>query len=331
MQTTGFGLAVASLLAVACGGGASGSKSTTPQGKQAGGIAAAGLPYKILRARGGGEVEESQFLSEVRAARAVCLGESHSNPHHHWVQLQLVDRGAAPGKPHALGMEMFQVPFQGVLDDYGARRIDEGEFLSRSGWKDRWGFDYQLYKPIIDLAVERDMALLALNAPKELTKKLARGGMESLTDAERARLPEMKLDDATHRAWFKAQMGAHPHGHGHGDSHGKDEELSPEERAKAEAKAKKMAERIYSAQVLWDESMAENAARWLDSNAEGRLFILAGNGHCHDSAIVGRLKRRGIGSVISVQPIIDDGEGNVAQLLAAPNADFLVVMRPPDG
>jgi uncharacterized iron-regulated protein len=265
-------------------------------------------------------------LAKIKAARAVCLGESHSNPHHHWVQLQIVDKGGHGGKL-ALGMEMFQVPFQGVLDDYRARRIDDGELLSRSDWKNRWGFDYDLYRPIIELAVDRDMALLALNAPKELTKKLARSGVESLSVDERARLPEMKLDNARHRAWFDAQMGAHPHGHGH--SHGKDKDLRPEEKAKAEQAAKNKAEWIYSAQVLWDESMAENAARWLQENPDGRVFILAGNGHCHDSGVVARLKRRGISSAISVQPIIDDGEGNVARLLASPNTDFLVVMRLP--
>ena len=65
------------------------------------------------------------------------------------------------------------------------------------------------------------------------------------------------------------------------------------------------AERIYTVQVLWDETMADGGAKWLAANPRGHLVILAGNGHCHDSAIVGRIKRRGVTDVVSVRPVID--------------------------
>ena len=86
------------------------------------------------------------------------------------------------------------------------------------------------------------------------------------------------------------------------------------------------AERIYAAQVLWDETMAEGASRWLTGGVNRHIVILAGNGHCHESAIVRRLKRRGVKSAVSVRPIVDDGEGNVAALLAEPENDYLFVM-----
>ena len=59
-------------------------------------------------------------------------------------------------------------------------------------------------------------------------------------------------------------------------------------------------------------------------------MILAGNGHCHDSAIVNRIKRRGIADVVSVRTVIDDGQGGVAEALAKPMNDFLVVLDMPD-
>jgi hypothetical protein len=88
------------------------------------------------------------------------------------------------------------------------------------------------------------------------------------------------------------------------------------------------AERIYTVQVLWDETMADGGARWLAANPRGRLVILAGNGHCHDSAIVGRLKRRGVTDAISVRPVLDT-EGNVAEVLAKPMNDFVLVLQLP--
>jgi hypothetical protein len=61
------------------------------------------------------------------------------------------------------------------------------------------------------------------------------------------------------------------------------------------------------------------------------VILLAGNGHCHDSAIINRMKRRGVADAISVRAVIDDGEGAVGEALARPINDFLVVLQlPPD-
>lgn len=89
------------------------------------------------------------------------------------------------------------------------------------------------------------------------------------------------------------------------------------------------AERIYTVQVLWDESMADGAVRWVKSEPSRRAIVIAGNGHCHDSAVVGRVRRRGVAEVISIRPIVDNGEGNVAALLARPMNDYLFVMTMP--
>jgi hypothetical protein len=50
---------------------------------------------------------------------------------------------------------------------------------------------------------------------------------------------------------------------------------------------------VYIAQTVWDETMADSAARWLsDTGAGARILVLAGNAHCHESAIPRRLTRR---------------------------------------
>jgi uncharacterized iron-regulated protein len=270
------------------------------------------------------------FLGELAAADAVCIGEHHPNPHDHWAQLHILrgvsDRTRAAGKVGGLGMEMFQRPFQGVLDDFAAGRIDEAALLSRSAWKDRWGYDWSLYRPLVMLVRERRGALLALNTERELTKKVSRQGIDKMTPADRSKLPELVLDDADHRAWWNAIMGDMGGAHGHAENDGaKKEKPDPEE-----AELAASAERIYAAQVLWDETMADGASKWL-AGGEGRhLVIVAGNGHCHESAIVRRLERRGIKAVVSVRPIIDDGEGNVGALLAEPENDYLFVMSRDD-
>jgi len=69
------------------------------------------------------------------------VGEEHPNPHHHWLQLHVVReliKRLPKGTRIALAMEMFQRPFQGVLDDYAAKRIDAAALRSRSGYEERW-------------------------------------------------------------------------------------------------------------------------------------------------------------------------------------------------
>lgn len=330
MGRVAFSVAVVATLG-ACGGryGGAPARPGTPVAEGAKlDLRKAELPYQILDARTGHEVGRDEFWRALHAARAVCVGEEHPNPHHHWVQLEVM-RHLASGDhpPLALGMEMFQRPFQGVLDDYAAKKIDAGALRSRAGWEDRWGYDYDLYGPTIDVAVDAHGALLALNAPKELTKRVVRKGLDALTADERAQLPELDLKDAAHRAWFDAlmeDMGGEGHGHTSG---AKPAEAAPPEAPAEAAPPMPSADAVYTVQVIWDETMADTSAKWLAAHPTGHLVILAGNGHCHDHAIVSRIKRRGIAGVVSVRPVIDDGEGAVAEQLAKPMTDYLVVLK----
>lgn len=335
-------VAVSLFTLAACGGRYPAAGEGKPAADGPRGVEAAALPFSIVD-RAGKAVAEDAFWAALGDAKVVCVGEDHPNPHHHWAQLTIVDR-LTRARPAglALGMEMVQRPFQAVLDDYRAGRIDDAALLSRTGWEDRWSYDFQLYRPAIRVAVERGATLLALNAARELTKKVVRQGLESLTAEERAGLArDLVLDDTAHRAWFDGVMadmgGAEGHAHAHASSGPPAEPAEPPEAPEApEADEKRgeltppppSADRIYTVQVIWDETMAEGAATW--AKEDGRaIVVLAGNGHCHDSAIVGRVARRGVTPVVSVRPIIDDGAGNVAAAIQEGHNDFLFVMTMP--
>ncbi len=355
----------------ACGGT---HKATAEAGSKVRGIEAAALPYRIVRVDGGREISMDELVGELAAAQAVCIGETHTSPHDHWAQLELFNRlsaqNAERGVTTALGMEMFQRPFQGVLDDYAAKRIDDAALLSRAGWKRRWGHDWNLYAPIVRMARDRNAAILGLNVSTELKDRARDVGVAGLSEAERGQVPEMVLDDAAHRAWWDSKMSAMggvkghskegvgdnssgepaggkelPEGHptlpeGHPKlPEGQSPELpeghpevapAPHEGEPAEpVDATKLADQMYFVQVLWDETMADTAARWVRGDLHRQVVILAGNGHCHNSAIVGRMRRRGVQHVVSIHPLVDKGDGEVADLLAAPENDFLFIMTPP--
>ena len=70
------------------------------------------LPYRILRAGDGRELSQDEFYGELKASQAICVGESHTDSHHHWAQLEVLSKVSAEGtRALATGMEMFQRPF----------------------------------------------------------------------------------------------------------------------------------------------------------------------------------------------------------------------------
>jgi uncharacterized iron-regulated protein len=228
-----------------------------------------------LHAVAGGErLDEPELWDRMAGHRVVCLGEQHDSPQHHYAQRRSIEelgrRSAEKQQPFALGFEMFQTPYQPALTSYVAGDASEAQFLEDSQYRERWGFDFALYRPLLEAARERRLAALALNAPRELTRKISRNGLASLDASEQAQLPELDLSNAEHRGYFDAAMQGHP---------------MPEGAPRLDD--------MYAVQVVWDESMAENAARWLaTAGPASRLVIFAGSGHCHRSAVPGRLARR---------------------------------------
>jgi uncharacterized iron-regulated protein len=231
-----------------------------------------------------GELSEGELFGTLAQASGVCFGETHDNAVHHRAQARAADELAArardAGVPFALGFEMFQTPFQSVLTGFALGAIDEPELLQDSEYATRWGYDFGFYRPLLELAREYHLPALALNAPAELTRKIADNGLDGLSAEERANLPELDLDDPDYRAYVSGLLGTF-----HSDA--------------------ASLENPYTVQVVWDETMAQTASEWLSSSGEGaRLLIIAGLGHCHRSAIPSRVTRRTGLPVLAVGPVL---------------------------
>ena len=232
----------------------------------------------------------SRLLDEIQDERVVLVGETHDRYDHHRNQLAVVRGLDERGVELAIGMEFFQAPFQGHLDDYVSGRIGEKELLRRTQWYDRWRFDFRLYRDILDYARRRGIPLVALNAPAELVAQVSEGGVAALGAVERERLG-LGPDDDT-RA-LRERMGPIFAAHGPMDAQRLD--------------------RFVDVQRLWDASMARAAAEYLEANPNRHLVILAGSGHVvPPQAIPGRLARMGFpgGAVIATGEVerFSDGE-----------------------
>ncbi len=211
---------------------------------------------EIRNLRTGETVSEQELLSDLLSARVVYLGESHDETMDHAMQYRLLRLLYAQDPALAVGMEMFQEPFQPALDLWSRGELDEVALRTRTEWDDRWGFDIRHYRPLLEMVRAHGIPFWALNAPRELTRAVARGGFEGLTDEQRAQLPEhLGIDDAAHRAMFNEAMADHPHAH--------------------DAAA---LDRLYHAQVVWDATMARNVGRGLAAGAS-RMVVLAGSMH----------------------------------------------------
>ena len=231
------------------------------------------------RVDGGELLTPESLLDELSRADLICVGEEHGHARSHfaqWVVLgALAERSAMNGRTVALGLEMLPRAEQRPLDRYLGFELDEDELLREARWPQNWGWDFSFYRPQLELARHKGLPVLALNAPRELTRAVAHHGLDGLTREQKKQLPELDLADGDHRAWFDGTMKGHPHG---------------------------KPDLVYAAQVVWDETMAESAARWLGGRLPGRqLVVMAGSGHCRGDAIPKRVRRRAPARAVSVR------------------------------
>ncbi len=198
-------------------------------------------------------VSREQLIAELVEARVVYVGESHTNPHHHAIQLAAVKALAQATPDLAIGMEMFDYTYQRVLDRWIAGELDETAFIEKTHWYANWGFDFGLYRDILEFAKENGLRVVALNVPFHLPGKISVGGIASLSEDDRRHLPEtIDTTDADHRTYVAEIFNMH-----------------------ALPGREKFAY-FYEAQCTWEDAMAENVAENLGS---GKMVVLAGNGH----------------------------------------------------
>ena len=209
----------------------------------------------ILYLPTGTYVSRTQMLRVATDSRVVYVGETHDNPASHRLELEVLKALDAryPGKT-ALGMEMFSADQQPLLDRWLAGNISDEQFVRDTGFERSWGWDY--YREILHFAKERHIPVVALNASRRLVRELGHMPVAKLPEADRKQLPQMNMDDPYQRALAEAVFSDHGAGKGH---------LAA----------------FLRVQTLWDETMASNVARYLESPAgeHRHMLVMAGGNH----------------------------------------------------
>ena len=201
-----------------------------------------------------------EIVEEIENKKVIFVGENHTNFTNHLNQLKIIKLLHQKGKKIAIGMEMFQRKFQPFIDQYLQEKIDLKTFLKKTQYFKRWKFNFNLYRPIIEYAKNHNIPIVALNLESEITKKVAQKGIFSLSEEEMKRLPKiLNFDDEEYESDMKALL-SFQHAH-----------------TKKTKRMKK--EYMFSAQILWDETMAESGADFLKKHPDYTMVILVGNGH----------------------------------------------------
>ena len=197
----------------------------------------------------------NKMIDHLSQQRVVLIGEQHTRFDHHLNQLNIIKALHQRNPKLAIGVEWFQQPFQSVLDEFIAGQIDTATLLRKSEYYKRWKYDYRLYQPIMDYARQHQIPLLALNAPVEITKKVGKSGLSSLTSIERQQLP--KIINPPNKAYEQALSAVFSNHH-----------LS-----------KERINHFIMVQRIWDETMAANSVNFLKQTSDSQLVVLAGVGH----------------------------------------------------
>jgi uncharacterized iron-regulated protein len=227
-------------------------------------------PDTIVRSDGQ-RVDRAMLLADLASVRIVYIGETHTNPVHHQVQLELIRDLQQHRADLMVGMEMFDKTYQPVLDQWSAGLLDEKAFLEKTHWYANWRFDFALYQDIVRHIGAQKVPLIGLNLPSYLPARIAVGGVDSLSPSDRALLPELiNTGDAAHRAVLEPMLSSHRH-----------------------LKGRDNLDYLYQAQCAWDDGMADVISR---SIGQRSMVVLIGNGHiAHKHGVPNRaFSRNGI-------------------------------------
>jgi uncharacterized iron-regulated protein len=224
--------------------------------------------------RSGQTITLPDVWADLQTTQVLYLGETHDKVADHQAQKFILEQLLTGPKPLTLAMEMFQRPYQSAIDRYFKGELTETEFLAQTEYTKRWGFPWELYAPIVTLAKTQSIPLIALNTPSEVTRQVARKGLESLTPEQRQFIPEQNdifLGPEGYRQQIQRLYTAMHQGKG--NSTGGD--------------------RFFQAQVLWDETMADRITQTVAQTPDRLIVVLVGHGHLlKDYGIPARVARR---------------------------------------
>jgi uncharacterized iron-regulated protein len=254
------------------------------------------IPHRVFDTRARKFIDFEVLAERASRADVVFFGEEHDHLDTHWLEfalLQAVDRRRGTA---TVALEMFERDVQEGLSDYLAGRTTEDDFLAASR---PWPRYRDHYRGLVEFARSRGWPVVASNVPRRIASLVSRRGLAALDSLPEADRPLVAggLECQPRGKYFErfsAELAGMP-SHGTGDT-------------TAAGRAAQLV-RVYQAQCLKDETMAESVAR---SAVPGSLVIHY-NGAFHSDYRLGTVER--------VRRRVPDAPTLVISAVPVPNLD----------
>jgi uncharacterized iron-regulated protein len=185
----------------------------------------------------------------------------HDDPVAHYLEAQILKRVAAPN--WALSMEMFERDVQPVMDEYLSGVIEERDLIASGR---AWGNYRTDYAPLIAIAKQNHMPVIAANAPKryiDIVSKKGQAGLDALSpEAKRTIAPlPYSAASAAYKERFEREMNQEMGGHN------------------SKSAAVHVSDNALQAQSLWDATMADSIAQFLKQHLGDHVLQVNGSFH----------------------------------------------------
>jgi uncharacterized iron-regulated protein len=259
-----------------------------------------------------GEVLAPQELFDrLTGARVVLLGEVHDNAAHHRWQHYMLSALHSRNANMIVGLEMLPRRVQPTLDAWSAGKLDESEFLEQSEWRDLWGYDADLYLPLLHFARLNRVPTIALNIDRELVSKVGREGWKAVDEEQRMGLSDPALASEAYLLSL-ARLYAYKQKFLHHDGEEDFAEIDFEADIDAAIDDVLQLEEFthfVDAQLTWDRAMAQAIASSLADDEDALMVGIIGRGHLeHGWGVPRQLADLGIEEVVVLLPVDADDD-----------------------
>jgi len=125
----------------------------------------------------------------MRTMPVVLLGEVHDNASQHALRAAALARLVAGGARPAIAFEQLDRERQADVDRARRERPRDADWLIAQASGPRSGWDWPLYRPFVQLALDHDLPIVAANLSRADASRVVREGFGAVFDADaRARL-----------------------------------------------------------------------------------------------------------------------------------------------
>ena len=247
--------------------------------------------YRVFRGDGKPATLDD-IITAARCVNVTFIGETHDDAVAHYLEAEILKRVAGPER--ALSLEMFDRDVQSVVNEYLNGMIEERDLIASGR---AWSNYRSDYRPLVEIAKENHMPVIAANAPKryvDIVSKKGQTALLSLNAEAKRTLPPLPYaaPSQAYRERFEREM------------NGETGKTRGPRKADAEHHASDFA---LQAQSLWDAAMAYSVDEFLNEHRDKHVLQINGSFHSeYRQGILEHLERYRPGTTSLVITILRD-------------------------